>query len=274
MLASVPRYPQSNQSSAQSHKFKENKNMKSMKSIMSAGLCLVAMLVVGMVAAGTASAAPVWEHCETEKINTTVSKWTTDQCTTASSMAAAGFSWQEVKGTEAVRSHGSLRLSDETLGVKVEVLCSGANTGSVGPGKFDRIEKITEIQCVEGKNCEKLDKTAEPRNLPWQTELVEPKAGEVRDHITNGGNGEPGWAVTCTVPVLGEREDVCTTEKGTTVLKNTVTKGVAGELLVLADFEKPVEEEKANCTVGGTKKGEVLGSIAILQASGQALRIS
>jgi|HubBroStandDraft_6_1064221.scaffolds.fasta_scaffold222598_2 hypothetical protein len=248
--------------------------MKSMKSIMSAGLCLAAMLVVGMVAAGTASAAPVWEHCETEKANTAVSKWTTDQCTTAASMAAAGFSWQEVKGTEAVRSHGSLRLSDETLGVKVEVLCSGANAGSVGPGKFDRIVTITEIQCEAGKNCEKLDKTAEPRDLPWQTELVEPKAGEVRDHITSGGNGEPGYAVTCTVPILGEREDVCTTEKGTTGVKNVVTKGVSGELLVLADFEKPEKAEKANCTVGGKEAGEILGSIAILQASGQGLRIS
>jgi hypothetical protein len=245
-----------------------------MKSIMSAGLCLVAMLVVGMVAAGTASAAPVWEHCETEKVNTTVSKWTTDQCTTASSMANAGFSWQEVKGTEKVFGHSSLRLSDEALGVKVEVLCSLEKTGTVGPGKFDRITTITNINCTAGKNCEKLDKAMEPRNLPWQTELVEPKAGEIRDHITSGGSGEPAWVVTCTVPILGEREDICAGEKITAVVKNVVTKGVSGELLVLGVFEKPTTAEKLNCTVGGKEAGEILGSIALLQANGQGLRAS
>src|SRR5580704_4580779 len=173
------------------------KSMKSMKSMMSVGLCLVAMLAVSMATAGTASAAPVWEHCETEKANTTDSKWTTGQCTTASSMAAAGFSWQEVKGTEKAVGRASLTLSDETLGVRVEVLCSLEKAGSVGPGKFDRITTITNVKCTAGKNCEKLDKAMELRNLPWQTELVEPKAGEVRDHITSGGNGAPGWAVTC-----------------------------------------------------------------------------
>jgi hypothetical protein len=248
--------------------------MKSMKSITTAGLCLVAMLVVSMVAAGTASAAPVWEHCETEKANAAVSKWTTDQCTTASSMGAAGFSWQEVKGTEAVVDHGSLRLSDTVAGVTVEVLCSGESTGSVGPGKFDRITSITTLKCEAGKNCEKLITAAEARNLPWQTELAEPKAGEVRDHITSGGNGEPGYKVKCKVPILGEREDVCTTEKGTTGVTNVVTKGVPGELLVLNKFEKPSKEEKANCTVGGKEAGEVLGSIALLQANGQGLRVS
>jgi hypothetical protein len=248
--------------------------MKSMKSIMSAGLCLVAMLVVGMVAAGTASAVPKWEHCETEKETGARTKYETDQCKTEVSTGGQ-FSWQEVTGTEKVVSHASLLLEDEIplVGV-VSISCTGKDEGSVGPGRFDRITAITEIHCVTDERCEKITIEAEPRNLPWQTELFETE-GKIRDALKSGGAGEPGWAVTC--EVLGiEKTDVCTSEAGTTSVENVWTKGIGethGELLVLADFPKP-NAPKAKCTVTGANTGDVLGTVATLQANGQALRVS
>jgi hypothetical protein len=242
-----------------------------MKFIRIAGLCLVAIFAMGAVAANSASAALVWEHCETEKENTTVSKWTTDQCRTAASMAAAGFSWQEVKGTEKVVTHGSLLLTDTKVPIEgsVSVQCTGKDSGTVGPGKHDRIEEITEIQCAAGEHCEKLEGEVKPLNLPWQTELVETEGGRDTLKAVNGKGA--GWSVTC--KVLGiTKTDECTTEEGSTSVANVLTPGVPGELLVLADFE--AKSALANCTVGGSKSGEVQGTIATLQASGQALRIS
>jgi len=238
-----------------------------MKSIRIAGLCLVAMFAVSMVAAGTASAAPVWEHCEKGASGT---KYETGQCRKVGTTNE--FGWQEVKGTEAVRSHGSLLLTDTKVPIagEVSVSCSGANVGFVGPGKFDRITEITEIRCVPDKNCEKIEKEVEPRNLPWQTEVVE-EGGETRDLIRATDGEGAGWAVTC--KVLGITDtDVCTTEEGSTSLANVLTPGVAGELLVLAKFE--AKSAKATCSLKKEKSGEVKGSIANLQANGQALRIS
>ncbi len=247
--------------------------MKSMKSIMSAGFCLVAMLVVSMVAAGAASAAPVWEHCETEKINTTVSKWTTGQCTTASSMAAAGFSWQVVEGTEKVVSHATVTLEDTKVPIlgTVTVICTGNDEGTVGPRSFDRIERITEIKCVKGENCGTLVGNAEPLHLPWQTELYETEK-QVRDAIQNSGAGIPGWKVTCETAGI-KAEDTCTNANGFVVVSNQTTKGVKGELLVLGDFPKP-NVPKAECSVGGKESGDVLGTVALLQANGNGLRVS
>ncbi len=238
-----------------------------MKSIRIAGLCLVAMFAMSMVAAGTASAG-VWEHCET---GGTTTKYTTDQCFTAAS--GGTFSWQEVKGTEAVVSHGSLQLTDTNVFPvgEVEVKCTGENEGTVGPGKFDRITAIKNIKCVPGKNCTKVEgATATPLNLPWQTEIVQTEGR--RDRIKAENSKGAGWSVSC--EVLGiTKADSCTTEEGSTSLANAWTKGVGkGELLVLAEFDN--SSKNATCTIGGAGSGKVRGPIAILQASGQGLRVS
>ena len=240
--------------------------MKSMKSITTAGLCLVAMLVVSMVAAASASAAPHWLHCVE---GTTGTKYTTSQCKTA---GTGSWTWQEVTGTEAVVSHASLLLTDtKTVAGEVTVECTGKDEGTVGPGKFDRITAITEINCVNEKNCETVVKPAEPLNLPWQTELAEVPAGsgKIRDNITAVNGKGAGWAVTCKVSIF-EVEDKCTTEEGSVGVQNVTTPGVPGELLVLGDFEK--ESAEANCTASGKKTGRVVGTVALLQANGQGLR--
>jgi len=245
-----------------------------MKSIRIAGLCFVAVFAMGMVAAGTASAG-VWEHCETEKANAAVSKWTTDQCRTTASQANAGFSWQEVNGTEAVRGHGSLVLTDTKTPIvgNVSVQCSSEGRGTVGPGNHDRIEEIVNIICSPGENCEKIENggKAIPENLPWQTEVVQ-EGTERRDTIKSTITGkEAGWTVSC--KVLGiTKANTCLNNTGSASLKNVLTAGVSGELLVLATFD--AGSTNAKCTVGGAGAGRVRGAIANLQANGQGLRVS
>lgn len=246
--------------------------MKSMKSITTAGLCLVAMLVVSMVAAASASAAPHWLVCLPFTTGSTATRYTEHQCKTAS--GSGGWEWSELKGTEKVIGRASLSLADTVATVKVLVDCTGELEGSVGPGKYDRITAIpaASIHCVAGTNCEKLEGNAEPRNLPWQTELFETE-NTIRDLITNGKTGReaPGWRVICKT-FAGRIEDECNNETGSTLQENKLTKGVEGELLVLGDFES--KTANANCTASGGATGEVRGTVALLLSSGWGLRVS
>jgi hypothetical protein len=245
--------------------------MKSIKSITTAGLCLVAMLVVSMVAAGSASAAPHWLVCLPEHENTTTTKWESHQCKIAKEHG--GWEWSELKGTEAAVGRASLSLSDTVLGTTVLVDCTGELKGSVGPGKYDRVTEVPEasIHCVAGENCEDLEEAARPVDLPWQTELFETE-NTIRDRLSSGGNGAPGWKVKCKVPILGPTADTCTSEEGSTLQENKVTKGVEGELLVLGDFES--KTRNAKCTVTKEETGKVRGTVALLLANGWALAVS
>jgi hypothetical protein len=219
-----------------------------------------------MVAAGTASAAPHWLVCLPEHSGTTTTKYTEHQCVKAG--AGGGWEWSELRGTEAARSHESLRLKDtKILGKTVEVKCSGEDVGSVGPGRFDRITAIENIKCVKGENCEEVTKAAEPRNLPWQTELVE-EEGKIRDKIKAENGKGAGWALTCKVLSVSETDE-CTSEEEGTSVANTVT---SGGLLVLAEFES--KTAKAKCSIGGTGAGVVEGPDAILLTNGWGLRVA
>ncbi len=234
--------------------------------------CLAVMFVVSMVAAGTASAAPHWLVCSEGTGSST--KYGNNQCETASS--SGKFEWVEPKTTEAVISRGSLKLeANAPIVGEVEVTCAGRDAGWIGPNGKDEITEVEATACKAGKSCEKIENAkgvAEPVNLPWNTELKETE-GLIHDAIRAGPSGkEPGWKVIC--KVLGKKEEnVCTSEKGLVVLENKDTPGLAGALLVLANFINP-NKPKANCTATGTETGNVSGSIAILLASGAALRVS
>ncbi len=228
-----------------------------MKSIRIAGLCLVAMFVMSMVAAGTASAAAGWLTC---KESATTTKYETAGCVKASATGKFGF--EEVKGTEAARALGSLRLIDTKVPIvgKVAVLCTGEGKGSVGSGAFSRTEKIEEIECSPGENCEKVEKKAEPRNLPWQGELAE-EGGVKRNRIKAEGGEGPGWAVSCRV--LGiTKEDVCVVPNAEKPFTNVANEVINNVQAVSLSFVAAAP--KANCSVGGAKSGEVLGSVGLL----------
>ncbi len=236
-----------------------------MKHLKITGLCLVAMFAMSMVAAATASA--TWEQCASGGATT---KYETNQCAKASSTGT--FSWQEVKGTEKTKGFGSLRLADTKVPIvgTVAVQCTGEAKGAVGPGQLDRTTAIVSIVCAPSTNCEKVEKTASPENLPWQTELATVE-GKKRDNVKAVNGKGAGWAVTC--KVLGiTKTDVCTTEEGSAGVANTVTKGVSGELLVLGTFD--AKSINAKCELGGALSGEVRGTISTLLETGAALRIA
>ncbi len=186
-----------------------------MKLLRTAGLCLVAVFVMSMVAAGTASAElPRWETCATEK-PTNPTKYSDPECNTLSS--TGHYAWEEVKGTEAARGFGTVVLKDTKVPVEgtVEVSCTGEAVGSVGPGAFSRTEKINEIKCSAGKGCEEIIEPAKPRNLPWQGVLgeegtAEKERNKIKAEVTESGAKEgAGWTVAC--KVLGMKEaDECT----------------------------------------------------------------
>ncbi len=75
-----------------------------MKSIRIAGLCLAAVFVMSMVAAGTASAAPHWLVCL--NFGGTGTKYSENQCFKAES--GGKYEWSELKGTEMTAAQGSL----------------------------------------------------------------------------------------------------------------------------------------------------------------------
>jgi hypothetical protein len=236
--------------------------MKSI-TIKLAGLCLVAMFAVSLVASATASAG-VWEQCTTEK--TTVTKYTTDLCTVASSTGIWG--WKALGTTEKVLSSATLTLRDTSTAVGlVEVKCTGTDEGSIGPTKYDLVTKVTVVGCVKGTGCEEW-KRAAAVHLPWQTELFQTE-GRVRNKITGTGAGEPGWEVECKVlffPVTDE----CTSETGTTLMENVQTRGT-----VQAVFE--TKSGKAKCTqstLGNKLSGEVLGVNTLWSVTGQAIKVS
>lgn len=219
-----------------------------------AGLCLVATFVVSVALAGTAQAAH-WELCSEVGSAT---KYTTDQCTTAS--GTGKWQWNEITGTEEVRIKGSLMLADTKVPVvgRVAVECYVEGVGHVGPGEHGRFNeiKLSPGQCRNVENCEKIEKI-EARDLPWQ---MEPLVG--------AGSGEPGWAVECRVMSI-KKTDECLSiaEEPEGLLFENIAKG--SELLVSA---APTKSTKAKCSVGGAEAGEIAGTLALATANGEGLR--
>jgi hypothetical protein len=195
-----------------------------MKSIKIAGLCLVALAAMAMATAATASATPVWEQLN-------------------------GTTWSEIKGTEKVIDAGTLKLTDTKGGLTggvVTVECSGTSTGTVGPGKYDRITTITVANpCRNITGCVGTIK-AEARNLPWQTELFETE-GKVRDSVVSEVAGKfPGWKVECTL------SDTCEGNTTTAIVNNTSNNTVEA----VFDAKSAV----VTCSRGGAGTGKVEGT--------------
>jgi hypothetical protein len=234
------------------------------------GLVLVSMLAVCMAFSATASAN--WEHCTKGPVGAAPTKYTESGCSTIN-QSTGEWNWREVNGTEEVRTKGSLLLRDTKVPIvgKVAIECSGEGTGDVGPKTFARVQKISTSpsQCRNIENCEEIKK-AEARNLEWQIVLGAKEAGGRIGIIENAGSGEPGWEIEC--KVLGvPAVDKCVQEAGKPESVLLVNKNSSGELLVLGTFQKL---RKVECSVGGVESGEVVGSIAILQANKQGLQVT
>lgn len=206
------------------------------------GLALVAVFMMGAVAASSAMAAHQW------LINKS-----------------------PIASRVKVHSLGLLLLEDSGTGTKLH--CHGANDGYVGPGNVDLVLAITkELLGTNDKIPCTFDKaglcnsgkpvTALALNLPWLT-LITLIGGKVRDIIEKDPSasvsGNPGWKVTCTNILGGESIDECTLAEGNTALANS-----AAGVEAIFDAESP----NANCTLGGAETGVVRGANTTFSPSG------
>lgn len=212
--------------------------MQHMLRIQMIGLAIVAALVMSAVAAGSASAAHEW-------------------------LIGGAAIAAPVK----VHSLGLLLLADtKAPGGEVKIHCHGFDTGTVGPGAYGLIEKITTtlLGTNERFHC-KFDKAgacseaktplllALAVNLPWLT-LLYLEGTEVRDLIEkDGGGGNSGWKIACTNILGGESVDECTSAPNHVGIHTTISLPDGVELL----FDK--KTPKATCSVGGAGAGAVEG---------------
>lgn len=129
----------------------------------------------------------------------------------------------KIAGSQALSVSGPLLL-DETTN-KIEIVCETVGTGTVGPGAADSITGLTLANCLTlVGGCEKDEVTA--LELPWKTEVQEPKAGESRDFIANGGKGEPAYLVKC--ELLGNIKQEVSCAGQTSVVLGNVFPDVLG----------------------------------------------
>ena len=212
------------------------------------GLAIVAALFMSAVAAGSAFAAHEW--------------------------LLGGAS---IGSATKVHSLGLLLVIDHTAPLGETVIhCHRYDAGTVGPGAADLVESITKellgtndvIECtlVKAGGC-KAGTIAKALaiHLPWKTELYL-EGAELRDMTTADGNGEPGWAVTCTNILGGSTTDTCTTALGSVGVQD-----VAAGVETTFDAKTPF----ANCKVGSETirngAGLVRGSVLQENPAGKLL---
>ncbi len=234
-------------------------NQCDMKCLKRVGLCLLAVFAVSMVSAGTAQAS-AWEECGTENASKEGTKYTTDQCSTASS--SGSWTWQAAAEENTVRSKGSLILRDKKTTVgESEVECYVE-----GEGAFIEVEKVKVLSCRAIKLCEAKTVEAEAVNLPWKIEAFETEKKLSAALSEEGSSGKPGLKVKCKVVGVSV-EDTCKfTGTESLGLEN---KNIGGELLILATYDKLSKEK---CSQKGEESGEIAGSMAVSTTSGRGLR--
>jgi hypothetical protein len=205
-----------------------------MKKIHILGVAVVAMLAFGVVGAVSASAATL--------------QWLAEGKAIVAALAS------EAKG----------ELLQETnngagLGIHVGYLCSGIFDGTVGPGAEENISGMFTLtgvtvtlaapilNCVVDQNC--TEPEVSPVNFPWlgHLELMGTEAAPLfLDALESGGQGSPGWEITCLI--LGTTvTEVCTGGGGANLTNDVAEKDV------LAIFE----DEVFNCSIGGNGTGLV-----------------
>ncbi len=203
-------------------------NQYDMKRLKLVGLCLLAMFAVSMVSVGAAQAS-AWEECGTENASKEGTKYTTDQCSTASS--SGSWTWQAAAEENTVRSKGSLILRDKkTTAGESEVECYVE-----GEGAFIEVEKVKVLSCRAIKLCEAKTVEVEAVDLPWKIEAFETEKKLSAALSEEGSSGKPGLKVKCKVAGVSV-EDTCKfTGTESLGLEN---KHIGSELLILATYDK------------------------------------
>jgi hypothetical protein len=244
-----------------------------MKHLKIAGLCLAAIYALSVATAATATAAPVWEACATEKAASAATKYTSDACTETS--GSGRWAWQEVPAnapvTIGIRAE-TLTLKDtKTTGGESEISCVDEGAGKAG-GSVATIETATVSGCHVGKGlCEKVE-SAKAVHLPWKTELFETEK-KAEQTLSGDGAGEPGLSVECHT-LLGTKTDTCEKEASAPDPIHIDLSELTGEWLILELLDN--EYKRWKCTEGGAEAGRLLGAELWLWRNGRwvAVRVS
>jgi hypothetical protein len=230
---------------------------------MALGLALAAGLMA--VVASPAMAVPRWVHC----VKVTTGQWEDPNCSKKGSTNV--YETQAITATSEVTSSGTLKLEDTAT--KVKLTCTGSNRGWVvnlttGAGE-DGIIEIAASGCkTQEGSAECTEPLFEARNLPWGTRLVEGKRAkegtkeevgpeEVRDELISGpkkqeGEGEPGWAVRCTVGGIIKVTDRCEKSGTSQNARNNRETGAT---------EFVFSKEPAKCSFAGGETGKAEGTV-------------
>jgi hypothetical protein len=177
-------------------------------------------------------------------------------CAVMCSTALATPEW-EVKGspvtenvTVKTKEVGEFQMEDTkgSFGSPSTIQCTGSGEGTVGPEGKGKITATSITGCIGVRACEPTGVTVTALHLPWNTQLVETES-EIRDKISSGGSGAPGWLVECLVAGITVKDE-CTGE--TTVEINDTSSGV--------DLNSDAKSARGSCTLGGANTGVMAGT--------------
>lgn len=122
-------------------------------------------------------------------------------------LAGAHITWATnyipVSKSTAMEWTGKLRVSNPSPEDNSSLECSDTAQGSIGANGAGEITKITTSGCKNIKGCGSPS-TMTALNLPWHTELVS-EGGVLKNVLSNGGKGNPGFKTECTVIVKNSR---------------------------------------------------------------------
>jgi|HubBroStandDraft_6_1064221.scaffolds.fasta_scaffold442794_1 hypothetical protein len=186
---------------------------------------------------------------------------------------------------------GELLFEDSGAATSPSVICSGIFDGiTVGPtllyiSELLTLAKVAEgnlVLCKKEKTCEGESIDFEALNFPWhgELELMEVSGKSIYLVILLAETGHtPEYNIDCVVPLLGLQEDSCSGESSARI--NNTGEGFLGYFNKLALSEPfGAESKNANCSIGGTEKGELnsnpeteAGGAAVTSTSG-ALTVS
>ena len=176
-------------------------------------------------------------------------------CVAIPAVASAHVTWATnyipVAKSTPMEWNGKLKIAS-TIPYSLE--CTDKAEGVIGANGVGEVTKLTTSSCKNLNGCP-APNAITAVNLPWHTELVWVE-GKLKNVLTSGGKGNPGFKTECTVVIKVVEECTAST------LSTTATNGESG---VTAAFNS---SEKLNCTGGGVGSGTAEGSQTVTASGG------
>jgi hypothetical protein len=179
---------------------------------------------------------------------------------------------KEVPVTSELKAGTELLLEDMKVPIlgAVDITCTNVTSkGAVGVGtapekiaKFDLVNTVTfTLANCKSKTSGATLTAISAVNLPWLTELV--LSGAIFLDNILPISGQPGYKITVST-LLGSETDECGSSTKNVEVENSGSN-------ILGIFN---ETETANCTIGGTGAGLIVGTNVFKTESGESLAVS